>query len=201
MNEVSTSSIAVTTVREVANVLGVSERVVQMSVKKLYPEHVVNGKATLLNESMATSIKLDLQSHHNLEGTFEAVTTDIEMMDKAREVMSWLAGKVEEEKTKRIEAERKNAILMHVSKTYTASEIAKEIGMRSATEFNQELERRGIQYFQNGTWIPCADYAQLGYFNIKQQVLDNGKVVYNRHFTQDGRAFIVDMFKRVEAGK
>jgi anti-repressor protein len=81
--------------------------------------------------------------------------------------------------------------LMHVSKLYTATEIAKELGMRSAQELNIELEKRHIQYFQNGTWIPHADYSDCGYFSIKQQVLDNGKVVYDRKITQDGRAFIL----------
>ena len=65
---------ALMTVREVAEILNVSERVVQLAVKKLYPEIVKNGVSTLLNETQVTAIKLELESHHNLEGTFEVST-------------------------------------------------------------------------------------------------------------------------------
>jgi phage antirepressor YoqD-like protein len=62
------------TVREVAEVLHVSERVVQLAVKKLYPEIIRNGVSTYLNETQVTAVKLELESHHNLEGTFEVST-------------------------------------------------------------------------------------------------------------------------------
>lgn len=103
----------------------------------------------------------------------------------------------QKEKTKKalIEAERKNAVLMHVSKTYTATEIAKELGLRSAQELNEILQEKGIQYKQNGTWVPYADYSEQGYFEIKQTVLDNGHVEYFRRITQDGRRFILDLLK------
>jgi phage antirepressor YoqD-like protein len=80
---------------------------------------------------------------------------------------------------------------MHVSKTYTATEIAKELNMRSANELNKKLAEIKVQYKQNETWVLYASFSNLGYTEIKQTVLDNGKVVYDRHFTQDGRAFIL----------
>ncbi len=43
-----------------------------------------------------------------------------------------LLTKLKEERKARVEAERKNAILMHVNKTYTMTEIAKELGLKSA---------------------------------------------------------------------
>lgn len=43
-----------------------------------------------------------------------------------------LLTKLKEERAARVEAERKNAILMHVNKTYTITEIAKELGLKSA---------------------------------------------------------------------
>ena len=53
----------------------------------------------------------------------------------------------------------------------------------------------GIQYKVNKTWVLYSDYANLGYEDIKQEVLDNGKVVYHRKFTQSGRDFILELFK------
>lgn len=86
-----------------------------------------------------------------------------------------LLTKLKEERAARIEAEKTNAVLMHVSKTYTATEIAKELGLRSAIELNKRLEEKEVQFFCNGTWIPRADYADCGYFEIKQEVLDSGR--------------------------
>lgn len=37
-------------------------------------------------------------------------------------------------------------------------------------------------------------YSDLGYEEVKQEVLDNGKVVYHRKITQLGRDFIINLF-------
>ena len=74
-----------------------------------------------------------------------------------------------------MKAEKKNAILMHVNKTYTATEIAKELGLKSATQLNKILEEKKIQYHVNGTWVMYSKYSNLGYEEIKQEVLDSGR--------------------------
>ena len=102
---------------------------------------------------------------------------------------------LKEEKAARIEAERRNAVLMHATKTYTATEIAKEIGLKSAIAFNNKLSDLKIQFKQNGTWVLYSKYADLGYTDIKQSVLDSGHIVYDRRWTQDGRAFVLELLK------
>mgnify|MGYP000933133895 CR=1 FL=1 len=99
-----------------------------------------------------------------------------------------------EEREGRLQAERTNAILMHVTKTYTATEIAKELGFRSATALNRDLAERRIQFKQNKTWVLYSDYANRGYTEIKQEVLDNGKVIYHRRWTQLGREFLLNLY-------
>ena len=74
-----------------------------------------------------------------------------------------LLTKLKEERAARIEAEKTNAILMHVNKTYTMTEIAKEIGLKSANELNKILAEKKIQYKSNGTWVMYSDYSDLGY--------------------------------------
>lgn len=64
-----------------------------------------------------------------------------------------LLTKLKEERAARVEAERKNAILMHVNKTYTITEIAKELGLKSAIQLNRILAEKKIQYQVNGTWV------------------------------------------------
>ena len=88
-----------------------------------------------------------------------------------------------------------NNLLMHTSKTYTATEIAKELGLSSAQKLNQILSEKGIQYLRNGTWVPTSKYADKEYYEIKQDVLENGKVIYNSHITQKGRNFILNIIK------
>ena len=109
-----------------------------------------------------------------------------------------LLTKLKEERKARVEAERKNAILMHVNKTYTMTEIAKELNLKSATELNKILAEKNIQYKVNGTWVLYSDYSNLGYEEIKQEVLDSGKVIYHRKITQLGREFILGLFRNKE---
>lgn len=107
-----------------------------------------------------------------------------------------LLTKLKEERAARVEAERKNAILMHVNKTYTITEIAKELGLKSAMQLNQILAEKKIQYQVNGTWLMYSNYSDCGYEEIKQEVLDSGKVIYHRRITQMGREFILDLFEK-----
>ena len=107
-----------------------------------------------------------------------------------------LLTKLKEERTARVEAERKNAILMHVNKTYTITEIAKELGLKSAMQLNRILAEKKIQYQVNGTWLMYSNYSDCGYEEIKQEVLDSGKVIYHRRITQMGREFILGLFEK-----
>ena len=105
-----------------------------------------------------------------------------------------LLTKLKEERTARVEAEKKNAILTHINKTYTMTEIAKELNMKSAVQLNKMLSEKKIQYHINGTWVMYSKYSNLGYEEIKQEVLDNGRVIYHRRITQLGREFILGLF-------
>ena len=104
-----------------------------------------------------------------------------------------LLTKLKEERAARVKAEQRNAVLMHVNKTYTMTEIAKELGLKSAIELNKMLSEMHIQYKVNNTWVMYSDYSNLGYEEIKQEVLDNGTVVYHRRITQAGREFIINL--------
>ena len=112
-----------------------------------------------------------------------------------------LLTELKEEREKRIESERQNAILMHVNKTYTSTEIAKECNLKSANELNNLLNAKGIQFKSGSTWVLYSKYANLGYEEIKQEVLDNGRVIYHRKFTQIGRKFILNLLKNQKAVK
>ena len=108
-----------------------------------------------------------------------------------------LLTKLKQERQARVEAERKNAILTHVNKTYTMTEIAKELNLKSAIQLNKLLADKKIQYSVNGTWVLYSPYSSMGYEEIKQEIPDNGKVIYHRRITQLGREFILQLFNEV----
>jgi len=110
---------------------------------------------------------------------------------------------VADKKVKELELENKtleitNNILMHTNKLYTATEIAKELDFSSATILNKKLEDMKVQYRVNNSWVLSSKYSNLGYTSIKQYILENGKVVYDRKFTQKGRDFILKLFQEQE---
>lgn len=109
------------------------------------------------------------------------------------DVLIRLATQLKEEREARVQAEARVATLSHVRKTYTTTEIAKELGMRSAVALNRLLCERRVQFKQNGTYVLYAEYAEHGYVHIKQEILENDKIVYHRRWTQLGREWLLDM--------
>lgn len=102
---------------------------------------------------------------------------------------------IEEQKEKqKVEAERDK--LIHQGKLYTSSEIAKELGFKSARKLNLDLEEKRIQYKVNGTWVLYSEYSELGYTSVKQQILDNGKIIFDRKWSGTGRDFILSLYNK-----
>lgn len=62
---------------------------------------------------------------------------------------------------------------------------------------NKKLHDLGVQYKQNDTWILYSKYSGLAYVDIKQEVLDSGRVVYHRRWTQIGREFLIKLLKNI----
>lgn len=138
-----------------------------------------------------TSEVLPLIHKHGLYATDQVIDNILNNLNFGIELLT----RLKEERAARAEAERKNAILMHVNKTYTVTEIAKELGLRSATQLNRILAEKKIQYQVNGTWVMYSRYSDQGYEEIKQEVLDSGRVIYHRRITQMGREFILSLFQ------
>lgn len=85
--------------------------------------------------------------------------------------------------------------LVHTNKTYNTTEIAKELGLRSAIELNKILHIKGIQFYQNGTWMLYSKYSDKGYTETKQFIQHNGIIGYDRKWTGEGRLFILNLLK------
>ena len=102
--------------------------------------------------------------------------------EEEKQRLSLEKAKIEEEKNR----------LIHQGKLYTTTEIAKELGFKSAKAFNEFLKEKKIQYKVNDTWVLAARFAELGYTEIKQTELDTGKIIYNRKWTGIGRDWLIN---------
>jgi phage antirepressor YoqD-like protein len=98
-----------------------------------------------------------------------------------------------EERAEKAEANIK--LLTHQGKLYTVTEIAKEIGLKSAQQLNAIMHNKKLQYKLNGTWVLRSEYADFGYVSIKQQEI-NGHIVYDRKFTGLGRDWLLREFNK-----
>ncbi|WP_368244141.1 phage antirepressor [Clostridium tertium] len=199
--------------KDVADTLGYSET--NAMTKRLDEEDFIsdklegmNMKSTLINESGLYSAILG--SHLPTAKKFKRwVTGDVlpsirkhgmyaqdELLDNP-DLLIAAATKLKEERQARLEAEKQRDKLLHQNKLYTTSEIAKELGLSSATKLNNLLAAQKIQYKQNGTWLLYSKYAEMELVSIKQQPLDNGKIIYDRKWTGKGRDFILNKFEEV----
>lgn len=116
-----------------------------------------------------------------------AITPSYAIEDPIERAKAWI--KEQEEKR---ELEERNKRLIHANKTYTATELSKELGFTSAQALNKDLEEKKIQYKVNGTWVLCARYSDKGYTSTKQIELDNGSIRYDRRWTGTGRDWLLN---------
>lgn len=103
------------------------------------------------------------------------------------------------EEWQKLETEKDKNNLTHSNLTYTATQIAKELGFRSAKAFNEDLKNKGIQYKLNGTWVLKSKYADKGYMEIKNGVTESGHVYYSGKWTGIGRDWLInEVYKNLE---
>ena len=184
------------------------DRILKMLEADSQNGNVVKTQTALINESglyalifgsklesakrfkhWVTSEVLPTIHKHGIYATDNVIDNILNNPDFGIELLT----KLKEERKARVEAERRNAILTHVNKTYTMTEIAKELGLKSAIQLNKILAEKKVQYQVNGTQVMYSKYSTLGYEEIKQEVLDNGSVIYHRRITQLGREFILNL--------
>ena len=124
----------------------------------------------------------------------EQNTPSYMISDPIKRAEQWIKEQKEkqliEEQKKLIEEKHDN--LVHNPKTYTTTEIAKELGFSSATTLNKDLELKKIQYKVNGTWVLNAKFSKNDFVNIKQSELEGGRVIYNRRWTGKGREWLIN---------
>jgi len=172
----------------VANLLAVGSEALKKHIRELWPEKMKNGVITMLNEEEVTMIKKRMIPTTQVV----AVSTELEMVEKTRDVMYWLTEKVKE--------------LSEKGKVY--DQIADSSGLKSIQEmanilgigvnnFFKMLRDDGIFYKTNGINIPKTEYRK--YFVTKEEPYHIGEEsrVYTRIFaTPEGELWLARKYAR-----
>ena len=158
------------TVKEVAEALNVSERVVQLSAKRQFPEAIQNGKPTLLTEAQVTAISLELKKHHNLEGNFE-VQTDLERKMLVAQAMQIIQEDLERARAELAEAKPKVEFFDQVASSKDAvpmREVAAVLNMKGWGRNNLFAFLREKSVFDSNN-VPYREFQDRGYFRVVEQ--------------------------------
>ena len=129
-------------------------------------------------------------------GNAEAITAYGIQMTKIGRMMTETANNLRLVEKQRDKAEDEVKTLVHDDEnTYTATDIAKDLGFRSAIAFNQWLKDIGFQYKQGKHWVVKAKYAEEGLVNIKLKDTGNGFNVKTMQFTNKGKLWITEKYR------
>ena len=129
-------------------------------------------------------------------GNAEAITAYAIQMTKIGRMMTETANNLCLIEKQRDKAEDEVKTLVHDDEnTYTATDIAKDLGFRSAIAFNQWLKDIGFQYKQGKHWVVKAKYAEEGLVNIKLKDTGNGFNVKTMQFTNKGKLWITEKYR------
>lgn len=134
------------TVKEVAEALSVSEKHIRFTIDKLYPDKLINGMKTYLNESEITAIKLKIQQNPYLDQVVELPKTNLEKQLIIKQAM-----KLQEEMI--IELQKENEImrpkvesfeaLQRSDKNISITECAKHFGLHPKIQVFPWLRTNG----------------------------------------------------------
>ena len=88
-------------------------------------------------------------------------------------------------------------IKYYKDETFTASVIAKKMGLKSAIELNKFLESIGVQTKDkfNNSWILKREYKDKDFIIFEEKQINGKKTVLNRKFTWNGMIFIKEKLK------
>jgi len=178
MNELTTGKTM--TVAQVAQALGYKKDTIRKKVKELFPEIVENGIVTVLTEDQVHELKTVLVPRTlALKSEVTSAVLETEMLDKAREVMSWLIVKTtkQEKEIKQLstENERLQIELDESKKWYSVKrvQIAGHLKNKDPRTLWKPLKEYSIN---NGYQIKVIIDPNFG--NVKTYSADVWKAVY-----------------------
>lgn len=178
MNEVELFSGAMSknmTVKQVAEALGVADRTVRDNVARLYPGLARDGVTTYLSEEQVTAVKqaIERSGRNDLANVRQVAgaTTELEMRQKAAEVMAWLMRDNEQLKARNTELEPKAAFFDQVSDSKTALQMRDVAAALNVPGWGRNkifafLRKQSVLDDRN---VPYREFQDRGYFRVVEQ--------------------------------
>lgn len=181
------------TVKQVAIALGVSDETIRANGKKLFPEIFQNGVKTLFNEAQVTAIKLEVQKHHNLQGTLELVNVKTKLekallikqaMELQQEIIEEQQAEIDVLKPKALEYD----LFMNNESTQKIGDVAKTFGLKANT-LHQMLRDAKIM---KANHVPYEPYEK--YFKTVEKPVPGGFNVFTSYLYPSGVSYIAKRF-------
>ena len=166
--------------------------------------------AQKLNPSLA--VWVDMKIEELLTSGVSTISNDDEAIAYAMQVLN---KRLEESKAEKERLERRNQIqneqlklaapkvvyvdnVLQSVNTYTATQLAKELGFTSCESFNKKLKEMGIQYKQSGQWLLYSEHSGKGYTKTRTDSFTrrDGSIGTNTYtvWSESGRLFLHSIF-------
>ena len=108
---------------------------------------------------------------------------------------------MQEENLRLLQSEANLNRLMHSERTYLSTTLAKELGLRSAKELHEILNRVGVIYKRDRAWVPYVKYEKYRLIESKSELIhksDGSTIeVYSSRWTQTGREFLLREWNKI----
>jgi len=194
------------TVREVADVLGISPDTVYNSAKELFPDIFVPKKTTYLTEAQVTAVKMNFRKNSEVAAQPK---TELEMMLQVKQSIEYLTGKITdlqrenmEQKERLTIAEPKAAftdLAMQSSDVLSMNDAAKilKLGYGNKTLY-KKLREQGVLMADN---VPYQEYISRGYFRVDESPILIGDYIQIKRVTkvtQKGMMWLSKLLEKQE---
>lgn len=87
---------------------------------------------------------------------------------------------------------------LQAAHTYTSTQMAKELNMRTAEQLHKALKEKGIMFYQSGQWMLTAKYSEKGYTKPRTTVFTRSDGSQGTNtitvWTEKGREFLHKTF-------
>ncbi|MGF7108233.1 phage antirepressor KilAC domain-containing protein [Treponema pedis] len=202
------------TPNEIANILGVSYRLVVKRINEIFPNKMKHGKTTYLNEVEVTAIKkrieqnAHLATYDNQRRLADMPKTNLEkqlLIRQAMQIQNEMIAELEAENEKlKAEAEIQKPkveyfdTLISRGNATNIRTTAKELKIPEK-QFIKQLQLDGYVYRDKKNQLcPYAEYMKKGYFEVKEWQ-QGEKTGTQTLITIEGKQFFINKYKQVQS--
>lgn len=177
------------TVKQVAEALGVDRSTITRWTAKFFPELTRNGETTLLDEEQVTRIKQAIGTGRNdlcNIAQVKNIHTELEMIEKTRDVLLYLTAKVEEQREAlAIAAPKVESFdrFIDSSGSICLMDAAKQLG-QSPRKFFDDLHALGVLFRRGRDWVPYQLHIDRGWFVVKSLSFGEGEAKHMKEQTR-----------------